>query len=424
MRLKGYDRIGEQVYSETLPNGLRVVVIPKRGYAKAYASFATNYGGADRRFMLSGGWTDTPAGVAHFLEHKMFDTRDGNALSELSANGASPNAFTSSDITLYHFQCTEKFMENLHTLLSFVSVPYFTQESVQKEQGIIGQEIRMTEDSPGTAMYYGLMRSLYQWNPVRDPVAGTVESIAEITPETLYGCHSIFYNPSNMILCAMGDADPEQVIREAENVLPRKSAVIPARDYGPAEDPQPAARESIKAMAVSRPQFIIGAKASYPGEGEPLQRRIHTAQLACRCIAGSTSPLYAKLYADGLITDDFSADYDVSAGTATCLFGGESDDPRAVMEAIRAEAEHVAKNGPNEALFLRIRKSLIGSSIRALNSFDSVCYNQSWAYFHGYDPFEGIDVLDDITPEDVRRFAAEDLRGDRLAISIVNPSQT
>jgi predicted Zn-dependent peptidase len=184
MKSKGYDLIREQVYSEKLENGLSIFVIPKRGYNKRFAFFATNYGGADRRYKLAGQWLDTPMGVAHFLEHKMFDTRDGNALTDLSANGASPNAFTSSDITAYHFECTEKFEENLEILLSFVSVPYFTPESVQKEQGIIGQEIRMTEDDPDYAVYYGLMKALYKHNPLRDSVAGTVESIAQITTDT------------------------------------------------------------------------------------------------------------------------------------------------------------------------------------------------------------------------------------------------
>ncbi|MBQ8975055.1 MAG: insulinase family protein, partial [Oscillospiraceae bacterium] len=201
MRLKSYENIGEQVYTDRLPNGLTVNVISKPGFSKAYAFFATHYGGADRRFKLGGKWIDTPEGVAHYLEHKMFDTKDGNALSMLSSNGASPNAFTSSDITAYHFQCTEKFYDNLRLLLSFVSIPYFTQESVDKERGIIGQEIHMTQDDPNSELYYNLMKCLYRENPIRYSVAGTVESIAEITPQVLYDCHKVFYNPSNMVLC-------------------------------------------------------------------------------------------------------------------------------------------------------------------------------------------------------------------------------
>jgi len=211
MKLTDHMQINEQVYSGALPNGLSVFVIPKPGFHKKYAFFATDYGGVDRRFKLSDSWIDTPAGVAHFLEHKMFDTEDGNALELLSANGASPNAYTSTDITAYHFECIDKFYENLETLLSFVSVPYFTPDSVEKEKGIIAQEILMIEDDPDYCLYYGLLRSLFKSNPVRDSVAGTVESIVKITSDTLYDCHKTFYAPSNMALCVVGDVDPMMV---------------------------------------------------------------------------------------------------------------------------------------------------------------------------------------------------------------------
>jgi predicted Zn-dependent peptidase len=213
METRAYESIGETLTTAVLPNGLGLSVVRKPGYAKSCALFATNYGGADRRFLLAGEWKDTPAGVAHFLEHKMFDMPDGgNALNVLSANGASPNAFTSQAMTAYHFESTSGFKENLRTLLHFVSVPWFTPESVAKEQGIIGQEIRMTEDSPDFAVYMGLMKSLYAVNPLRDSVAGTVESISHITAQTLYDCHKVFYNPSNMALCVVGDVDPARIL--------------------------------------------------------------------------------------------------------------------------------------------------------------------------------------------------------------------
>ncbi|MCF0123418.1 MAG: insulinase family protein, partial [Ruminiclostridium sp.] len=207
-----YERIGETLWEETLENGLRVFVFPKPEFGKSYAFFATCYGGMDTRFLLDGQWLDTPMGIAHYLEHKMFDTPDGgNALQKLSATGASPNAFTGSAITGYHFECTDLFWENLRTLLEFVSVPYFTEESVQKEQGIIGQEIRMMEDNPSRQSYRLLLEALYQNHPVRNSVAGSVESIAQITADTLYHCHEAFYTPSNMVLCVAGNVDPERV---------------------------------------------------------------------------------------------------------------------------------------------------------------------------------------------------------------------
>ena len=190
MKKTEYKNIGETLYSATLPNGLRLNVIPKPGFNSRYAVFAANYGGAHRNFELDGRRIETPAGVAHYLEHKMFDLPNGdNALNILTANGADPNAFTSSGMTAYHFQCTEHFEENLRMLLHFVSTPHFTPETVRKEQCIIAQEIRMGEDNPGVILYYDLLRMLYKQHPIGDRVAGTVESIAEITDKTLYDCH-------------------------------------------------------------------------------------------------------------------------------------------------------------------------------------------------------------------------------------------
>ena len=240
MDRREYPNIGETLYSAVLPNGLRLNVVPKAGFSTRYAAFAANYGGAHRRFRLDGDIIDSPAGVAHFLEHKMFDLPNGdNALNILSANGADPNAFTSSGMTCYYFSCTQGFEENLRMLLHFVSTPYFTAETVSKEQGIIGQEIRMGEDSPDSRVYYNLMESLYRCHPVRDRVAGSLESIARISHETLYACHRAFYAPSNMALCVEGDVDAEAIERIALEVLGSESAPVPQVDFGPEESPFP-----------------------------------------------------------------------------------------------------------------------------------------------------------------------------------------
>ena len=212
MKKTYYERLGESVFRETLPNGLRVCVVPKDEYARSYAFFATRYGGMDTRFQLDGKWLDTPAGIAHYLEHKMFDTEDGNALQRLAQNGAEPNAFTSNALTGYYFDSTTHFADNLEILLSFVSIPYFTDESVAKEQGIIGQEIRMIEDNPDWQIYTRMMQSLYASSTARTSIAGTVESISHITAKTLYDCHKAFYTPSNMILTVVGNVDPVRVV--------------------------------------------------------------------------------------------------------------------------------------------------------------------------------------------------------------------
>ena len=421
MKHKGYERIGEQIYEEKLPNGLSVFVIPKRGFNKSYAFFATKYGGADRRFKLAGRWTDTPEGVAHFLEHKMFDTEDGNALANLSANGASPNAFTSADITAYYFESTEKFEENLNLLLSFVSVPYFTDESVEKEQGIIGQEIRMTEDDPEFALYYGLMKSLYKNNPIRDSVAGTVESISEITAQTLYDCHRIFYNPSNMALCVTGDVSPERIASIAFDVLPKEAGETPEIDYGEPESLFPEKMRSEAAMEVSLPIFSAGSKVFSENSGREKFRRELIGDLAMQIMAGKSSPLFLRLYGEGLINNQFSADFESAAGAAYIMFGGESRDPDAVFEEIKKEASRVANSGADKALFDRVKKTATGKYIRSLNSFDRLCYNYVQGYLGNYDFFEAPEILSAISLDDVSSFIAESITPEKMAISVINP---
>ncbi len=421
MKTKCYDRIGEQVYSEKLENGLTVFVVRKQGYNKKYAFFATDYGGADRRFKLGGRWLDTPMGVAHFLEHKMFDTEDGNALAELSANGASPNAFTSTDITAYFFESIEKFQENLEILLSFVSIPYFTPESVQKEQGIIGQEIRMTEDEPDYAVYYGLMKALYKHNPLRDSVAGTVESIAEITADTLYSCHKVFYNPSNMVLVVAGDVDPEQITAAARKILPKEPGELPQRDYGPAEAMTPESGRFEARMEVSIPIFLMGCKAIPPVKDIDFLRQELIGTLAMDILAGRSSPLFLKMYEEGLINNNFSAAYEYAAGAACTIAGGESANPDRVFELYKQAAGDLAAKGPDPELFNRLKKAMQGRQLRSLNSFETICYNTARGYFRGYDAFQAPEVLAAVTREDITAFARDNLRSGDMALSVILP---
>ena len=423
MQKTEYPSIGDTMYRDTLPNGLRISVITKPGYTRCFAFFATNYGGADRRFRLGGEYIDTPSGVAHFLEHKMFDMPEGdNALAVLAANGAQPNAYTSSGITAYHFDSTENFDENLRTLLHFVSTPYFTEESVAKEQGIIGQEIRMCEDNPDHVIYEELIKCLYERHPLRESVVGTVESIAQITPETLYNCHRIFYNPGNMALAVVGDVDPEAVRRAAMEVLPPEAGEVPGRDYGAPEGPLPAKPRFQRAMEVSAPQFIIGAKLdTCPGGTELLRQKI-LAGIALNYLYGQSSPFYSRLYADGLLNTDFFVDMDDAANTMTLLAGGESRDPESVFEQFCAEAEAAAKNGLDPAYFERTKRSGYGSRIRALSSFSGLCASMASADFGGYNCLDAFAVTEAITEQDVREFIKTNLCRERLAMSVIVPA--
>ena len=423
MDKKLYPRIGEEVIWVTLDNGLPVCIVPKKGFSRKYALFATRYGGMDMRFRLNGQWLDTPAGIAHYLEHKMFDTEDGNALQELAMNGAEPNAFTSNAITCYYFDSTEKFYENLEILLSFVSVPYFTDESVEKEQGIIGQEIGMIEDNPEWQVYKQLMQSLYHTSPARTPVAGSVESIREITAQTLYDCHRAFYTPANMCLVVVGDVEPQQVLDIARRVLPKDSGELIERDYG-AEEPTEAARAyAEERMEVSMPSFLVGFKCPPQHGGEEQHRFAAIGELACDVLMGESSPLYARLYSQGLINGSFGAAFDILPGAAYAYAGGDSKDPRAVAEEILAEAQRLVREGVDEDYYKRIVNANFGAALRELNSFESIAVSMAEGRFQGYDPYRFPEIYDSITAADVLAFLRENVTRSHMALSVIAPKE-
>ena len=421
MNKEAFPHVGETMYHQVMENGLNVFVFPKPEFQKGYAFFATNYGGMDRRFCLDGVWHDTPAGVAHYLEHKMFDTQDGNALQELAANGASPNAFTSSAITGYYFESTEKFHENLRILLSFVSIPWFTKESVDKEQGIIGQEIGMIEDNPDWRVFMNLMKALYKNHPIRDSVAGSVESISHITAETLYACHKAFYDPANMVLCVAGNVDPEQVCAMARDILPKQAGPIAEKDYGPAETDQVAQSELVEEMEVSTPLFQLGYKGDAPQKGEAGQRQELVAELALEALLGSSSPLYAKLYQQGLINRSFSYGYESYPGCAFLCAGGESKDPQAVRDAVAAEAQRLCHEGIDDQLWQRIKKGAYGAKVRGLNSFENLCIGQAQAFFAGSDYLRFADLFAAITREEAQDLIARWVTPERTALAVIRP---
>ena len=421
MKLNEYKQINEQVYSGKLPNGLSVFVVPKPGFHKKFALFATDYGGIDRRFKIAGNWHDTPAGVAHFLEHKMFDTESDNVMEQFSLNGASPNAYTSTDLTAYYFECTDKFYENLELLLSFVSVPYFTPESVKKEQGIIAQEILMTEDDPDYCLYYGLLKSLFKSNPLRDSIAGTVESISAITADTLYDCHKIFYAPSNMALCVVGDVDPCKIFDKAAEILPEGVGENPVRDYGVPETLLPLTSTFSSAMDVSLPIFLAGCKIDPGSDDENVLWREIVSAVALEVLCGHSSPLYFRLYAEGSVNSDFYASFDSAAGAAYVLFGGEARDPQYVFNEVLNEVKTFALHGPDKALFERTKKAAIGSHIRALNSFNAIASSIVEGYFRNFDPFDAPKMLTQITIDDIKEFVRKNLVPENMAISVINP---
>ena len=423
MEKKLYERIGEEVFHTTLPNGLPVYIVPKKDFLRKYALFATRYGGMDMRFEKDGQWLDTPAGIAHYLEHKMFDTEDGNALQELAKNGAEPNAFTSNAITCYYFDATDKFYESLEILLSFVSIPYFTDESVQKEQGIIGQEIGMIEDNPEWQVYKQLMQALYHTSPARTPVAGSVESISHITARTLYDCHKAFYTPANMCLVVVGDVKPERIIAAANQILPAKSGPLIRRDYGAEEELTAAEHFVTAAMEVSMPTFLVGFKCPPQHGGEEQHRFTAIGELACDVLMGESSPLYARLYAEGLVNGSFGAAFDLLPGASYVYAGGDSKDPQAVAEAILAEARRLVSEGVDGDYYRRVVNANFGAALKALNSFESIAVSMAEGCFQGYDPYRFPEVYDSITVEDVLDFLRRNMTRDHMALSVITPKE-
>ncbi len=424
MKRIDYPGIGETLYAAELPNGLSVLVVTKPGYKRRFAEFAANYGGADRRFSLGGQTIDTPAGVAHYLEHKMFDMPAGDALMTMTAAGASPNAFTSHAMTAYHFECTERFEENLRTLLSFVSTPYFTQASVDKERGIIEQEILMYEDNPDFVVYDRMMRRLYRHSPLRDNVAGTVGSIAEITPEVLYDCHKVFYHPSNMALSVVGDVDPEAVERIAREVLTPERAELPVRDYGPEEDLLPTEPLCEKHMEVAQPLFILGAKLGPDLKGEAGMHERLVASLAMRCLCGHSSPFYIRRYSEGLLNASFGAGTDYAAGQAMAVFEGDTPkDPREVRDALFEEIARVGRDGFDPQLFERQKKAALGSRLRGLGNFRSLCTTMVDCMFNDFEPLGSFRRLPGITMEEAAAWVRDRLVPERFTMSCIYPKE-
>ena len=419
---KRYDGVGETLQSAVLPNGLRVRVIPKKGFSSCFACFGTYYGSLMRSFLLAGERRDTPAGVAHYLEHKMFDMPDGvNVLQSMSVKGADPNAFTAYDETVYYFRCTENFEENLRTLLRFVTTPYFTPETVEKERGIISQEIRMYDDMPDYAVYFELMKLLYQSHPVRDDIAGTVESIAEIDADTLYDCHRAFYVPGNMCLCVEGDVEAEEICRIAEELLGPGKTEVP-QPLIPEEDAAPEEFYTERTMSVSAPLFLLGA-AFAPTQEDVLRERI-VARLSLRLLCGTSSPFYARLYREGLINRSFSASLDFPANTAVLTAGGESRDPRKVCDELLGEAERIAAEGFDHAAFERAKRASLGARLRGFEDFDSVCLSSFDGARFGYSVFDAPAVLASVTEEECRAFLARVLTRERTALSVIKPGRS
>ncbi|MGM9604956.1 MAG: EF-P 5-aminopentanol modification-associated protein YfmH [Faecousia sp.] len=417
-----YPELDEQLYQEVLPGGLTVAVVPRKGFARSIAYFVTDFGSIHTDFRLEGVNYTTPAGVAHYLEHKMFEL-PGNrdVAAEFAALGASVNAFTSYDMTAYYFSCTQAFGDCLRLLLEFVSTPYFTQESVDRERGIIDQEIGMNLDAPDSVIFDRLMAILYENHPIRVPILGTGESIREITPEILELCHRAFYHPGNMLLCVIGDVDPEAVKRIALEVLGTQVRPMGEKCTHWPEAMTPVEAETVCAMEVAMPTFSLAFKCEPIGLGSEAIRREMVADLAAEALFGESSELYLQLYEQGLIDSSFGGGFETVQGCAMLCASGDSDDPRAVRDAILAQAEKLVEEGIGQEEFLRLKRSALGRRIRGLDSLDGTCFRICAYHFSDFDYFRFPEVYRGIEKQEILEFLARVVRRERCAISIINP---
>ena len=404
------------------PSGLKILLYPMKGFSSNYGIFGTKYGSVDNAYIDEDGKrVDLPEGIAHFLEHKLFESEDGDAFTKYAKTGAYSNAYTSFDRTCYLFSCSNRFYDNLKILLDFVRSPFFTEATVNKEQGIIGQEIRMYDDMPGWRVMFNMLEGVFHNHPVRIDIAGTVESIAKITDKTLYDCYNRFYDLSNMFIVLAGDFNTDEVLdfiyanlKESENPI-KCSSVMP-------DEPLYVKENFVSCnLDVAKPLFCLGFKEPSTGTTADTKQLV-AMEILLKMLAGSASPLYKELLDEGLINEEFSFEYFSGRGFALPIFEGESDNPQMVMDKILNKVNDYAENGLDTKLFEAVRRDLYGRSVRRFDASESVCSMLTDATVLGYDLFEYFEILNKITPDDV----AERLfifNKKQAVLSVVNPIQ-
>jgi len=422
-----FEQLKEELYYEKLENGLDVYILPKKGFNKAYATFTTKYGSIDNHFKPFGkdDYVKVPDGIAHFLEHKLFEKEDGDVFQQFSRQGASANAFTSFTRTAYLFSSTSHVEKNLETLMDFVQEPYFTEKTVEKEKGIIGQEITMYDDNPDWRLYYGVIENMFKSHPVKIDIAGTKETISHITKDMLYECYNTFYHPSNMLLFVVGAVEPAQIMSQIkENQAKKNYSAQPEieRSFEP-EIEEVAEKKQVLKMNVQTPKCIVGIKApSSTLKGQEMLKQELSTNIMLDILFGKSSAGYTELYNEGLIDDSFSYDFSQEQGFGFAMAGGDTNDPERLTERITSILMD-AKTGSifNEENLVRARKKKIGAFLRAINSPEYIA-NQFTRYaFNDMDLFEVVPVLESITVEDIKSAASGLIDEKRFTVCQVVP---
>lgn len=422
-----FDKLtGESVYYKKHESGLNIYIMPRKNYTSGYAIFGTKYGSCDSEFIVPGedSVTKVPDGIAHYLEHKMFDQPDGsNVFEEFSKFGGEANAFTSFNMTAYLFSATDHFNDNLRVLLDYVQSPYFTRESVEKEQGIIGQEIRMYDDNAPWRLFFNFLGLLYQNHPVKLDIAGTVDSIAKIDYELLYRCYNTFYNLSNMTLFVTGDLNVEKTLRIIEkNIKNNEPFAEEIKRIYPDEPKEVSGKFKEQTIAVANPLFMMGWKDNDVGySGRPLLKKIIEMEILSEMLFGKGSEIYNELYSEGLINQSYSFEYSPSVSYAYAAIEGESRDSMAVYEKITAYVQKLRKNGLCREDFERIKKVVWGDFIRSYNDIEGYAHTFLTMSFLDINYFDYFEEYKKITFEDVENRFMNTFNNEYSAMSMIKP---
>ncbi|WP_113929955.1 pitrilysin family protein [Bacillus sp. P14.5] len=424
-----FDQLQEELYYEKMDNGLQVYVLPKKGFNKTYATFTTKYGSIDNHFVPKGSteFSKVPDGIAHFLEHKLFEKEDEDVFQKFSKQGASANAFTSFTRTAYLFSSTSEVEKNLETLIDFVQAPYFTESTVEKEKGIIGQEITMYDDNADWRLYFGVIQNMYHNHPVKIDIAGTIESISHITKDMLYQCYETFYHPSNMLMFIVGAVEPEKIINQVRDNQRKKdykemSEIKRRFDEEPVEA---AEKNQVLHMNVQTPKCLVGVKAVNTDlQGKDMLRHELSMNIALDMLFGKSSENYFSLYNDGLIDETFHYDFTQESGFGFAILGGDTEQPDEMADRI-TDILLNAKEGKTltEEALERTKKKKIGAFLRAVNSPEYIA-NQFTRYaFNEMDLFDVVPTLETITFEDIRSVVSEYFDENRFTVCQVVPKE-
>lgn len=415
------DIVGDSYIKVNHSSGLEICLYPKEGFETTYAMFSTKYGSIDTKFKLS---TDeevhtVPAGIAHFLEHKLFESEDGDAFVRYASTGASANAFTGFEYTAYLFSTTQNLYPALEILLDFVQSPYFTEKSIAKEQGIIAQEIKMYDDDPNWRVMFNTLKGMYHNHTIKEDIAGTVESISEITPEYLYDCYKTFYNLNNMSLVVVGNLDVDKVLEMCDKMLKKAEKQNINRYFD--EEPDSIVNSYIEEkLAVSSTLFQIGFKENIKGLKN--EKDVAATEILLDILASDFSELYKNLYDMELINEaSFNYEYFEGEGFSSAIFGGESKDPQKVLEEIKKQVNKLKSNGIDEKDFLRAKRAVYGSNISALNSASTIASGIAFFGFKNRELFRYIESFAKLEIEDVIRRLDEMFKDDNSVLSVIKP---